>query len=53
LIKLQNNIQKGSNEIIELHKRLYTSILKDYLPEWLIENTFLPHMTVGNFDKDE
>lgn len=47
------NVGKGSREIIELHKRLYTGILQPYFPEWLKEDTFVPHMTVGCFDCDE
>ena len=47
------NIQKGGNEIIELHKRLYTGILENYFPKWLKGHIFLPHMTVGNFDNDD
>lgn len=47
------NIQKGGNEIIELHKILYTGILENYFPEWLKGNEFLPHMTVGNFDNED
>lgn len=46
-------IQKGSNEIIELHKRLYTGILESHYPVWLKGKTFLPHMTVGNFEDEE
>lgn len=47
------NIQKGSEEIIEIHKRLYTDILENYFPDWLKGKTFLPHMTIGNFDNEE
>jgi 2'-5' RNA ligase len=47
------NIQKGSNEIIKLHKTLYTGVLEDYFPEWLRGHVFLPHMTVGNFDNED
>lgn len=47
------NIQSGNDEIIQLHKILYTSILESYYPEWLKENNFLPHMTVGCFDNEE
>lgn len=47
------NIQKGGNEIIGLHKQLYTGILQIYYPEWLCGKTFLPHMTVGNFDNED
>ena len=46
------NIQKGHDEIVELHKRLYTGILKKYFPVWLQNGIFKPHMTVGNFDKE-
>jgi 2'-5' RNA ligase len=47
------NILKGSEEIIEIHKRLYTGILEKYFPEWLKCNNFLPHITIGNFDNEE
>lgn len=33
-------IVKGSEELIELHKRLYTGILEDYFPEWLKGKAF-------------
>lgn len=48
------NVQKGSDEIIELHKRLYTGILQPYFPEWLKGgDIFVPHMTVGCFECEE
>lgn len=47
------DIQYGSTEIIELHKRLYTGILESYYPIWLKGKAFLPHMTIENFDDDE
>jgi len=47
------NIQKGRDEIIELHKRLYTGVLQNYYPEWLKGKDFLPHMTVGSFDSED
>ncbi|WP_055668653.1 2'-5' RNA ligase family protein [Desnuesiella massiliensis] len=47
------NIQKGNDEIVELHKRLYTGILQDYYPKWLKGKTFLPHMTVGSLHNEE
>lgn len=47
------NIQKGRDEIIELHKSLYTGILQNYYPEWLKGKDFFPHMTVGSFDSQE
>jgi 2'-5' RNA ligase len=47
------NIQKGGNEIIELHNKIYSGILQSYYPEWLKGKIFLPHMTLGNFDNQE
>lgn len=48
------NIQNGSNEIKMLNKELYKGILEEFKADWLNENTFLPHMTVGSFNsKDE
>lgn len=46
-------IQKGSEEIIKLHKKLYTGILEAHYPEWLKHGKFLPHMTVGCLNADE
>lgn len=47
------NVHEGSGQIIDLHKRLYKGILKDYYPDWLKEGIYLPHMTIGNFDSEE
>lgn len=48
------NIQNGSNEIKMLNKELYKGILEEFKADWLNENTFLPHMTIGSFNsKDE
>ena len=48
------NIQNGIDEIKILNKELYKGILQEYKPNWLNENTFLPHMTIGSFkSKDE
>jgi len=47
------NIQRGNNEIVELHKKLNTGILENYYPNWLKGKVFLPHMTVGSFDNEE
>lgn len=47
------NIEKGSEEIIEIHKKLYTGILEDYYPEWLKGKEFFPHMTVGALNSEE
>lgn len=41
------NIKEGNTEIIEMHKRLYKDILKEFYPQWLKGIDFLPHMTVG------
>lgn len=46
------NLQKGGDKIIELHKRLYTGILREYSPKWLEFNPFSPHMTIGKFDRE-
>lgn len=46
-------IQKGSEEIIKLHEKLYTGILEAHYPEWLKYGKFLPHMTVGCLNDDE
>lgn len=46
-------IQKGSEEIIKLHEKLYTGILEAHYPEWLKHGKFLPHMTVGCLNDDE
>lgn len=48
------NIQNGMDEIKILNNKLYKGILQEYKPNWLNENTFLPHMTIGSFkSKDE
>ena len=41
------NIKEGNSQIIEIHKNLYTGILKDFFPQWLNGIDFLPHITVG------
>lgn len=46
------NLVKGKDEMIDLHKRLYTGILENYVPEWPEGQDFLPHMTVGSFEKE-
>lgn len=46
------NIEEGTENIIELHHRLYTGILKEYMPKWLKKVTFFPHLTVGSFDDE-
>jgi len=42
------NIVKGKEEIIKLHKRLYCGILEEFMPEWLRDGNYFPHMTIGN-----
>jgi 2''-5'' RNA ligase len=46
------NIAEGGDKIIEIHKKLYTGILEPYMPQWLKEKNFLPHMTVGNMEDE-
>lgn len=48
------NVIEGTESIVELHKNLYTGLLKEYCPHWLGDTEFKPHMTIGNFKtKDE
>ncbi|MBL4937690.1 2'-5' RNA ligase family protein [Clostridium sp. YIM B02515] len=47
------NVAKGSEEIIKIHRKLYTGVLEEYYPKWLIGNKFMPHMTVGNLEDEE
>jgi 2'-5' RNA ligase len=47
------NIEDGKDEIIEVHRRLYTGILEAYYPQWLKPGGYLPHMTVGNIEGEE
>ncbi|GGI11574.1 2'-5' RNA ligase family protein [Gottfriedia solisilvae] len=44
------NVKKGNDELIELHDRLYTGILKDFLNRNV---SYVPHMTVGRINKKE
>jgi 2'-5' RNA ligase len=46
-------IKQGNEQIKEISKRLYTGILQSYKPNWLNEDTFLPHMTIGAFTSKE
>lgn len=41
------NVKKGNDQIIELHDRLYTGKLKEYLHRGII---YCPHMTVGRVE---
>lgn len=47
------NIETGKEEIYNIHKKLYTGILEPYLPQWLRNSEYYPHMTVGKVDSKE
>lgn len=47
------NIKEGKERINEIHKRLYTDILEDYIPEWLLKEGYYPHLTVGNINEED
>ena len=47
------NVHEGIEVIKKLHKKIYTGILKEYYPDWLSEDVYLPHITVGKFGSDE
>lgn len=47
------NIVNGSDEIIDLHKRLYTDLLEPTYPQWLKNGGYFPHMTVGKIVSEE
>lgn len=47
------DIKQGNEEIKEMNLKLYTGILQAYKPEWLNEETFMPHMTIGSFTSRE
>lgn len=40
------NVKKGNDQIIELHDRLYSDLLSQYLYRKV---TYLPHLTIGKF----
>jgi 2'-5' RNA ligase len=45
------NIIEGKEQIVNIHKSLYTGILTPFHPNFLNENGgFFPHMTVGKLD---
>lgn len=45
--------KEGIENIKEISSKLYTGVLKPYKPEWLNENTYMPHMTIGCFDSKD
>lgn len=47
------NIKNGQDEIINIHEKLYTGILEPFLPQWLRDVEYYPHMTVGNIENEE
>jgi 2'-5' RNA ligase len=47
------NIEKGKDEIIELHRRLYTGLLEPFISQRLKSGGYKPHMTVGKIDCED
>ena len=47
------NITESKEQIIQIHKRLYSGILKEFYPPWLNNEEFIPHLTVGNVNNIE
>lgn len=47
------NIIKGYDEIIDIHRRLYTNILAPIHPQWLKSGNYTPHMTVGKLETED
>ena len=47
------NIETGKEDIVNIHKKLYTGILEPYLPQWLKDCEYNPHMTVGKIEDEE
>lgn len=44
------NIENGKDELIELHRRIYTGILEPFMPQALKDGGYEPHMTVGKIE---
>ena len=47
------DIKQGNEQIRKLALKLYTGILQTYKPDWLNQETYLPHMTIGSFASRE
>lgn len=47
------NIESGKNEIIEIHRKLYTGVLEECIPHWLNSGGYHPHMIVGKIECEE
>jgi len=43
-------VKAGSEEIQCMHRALYGGLLQSFMPEWLQNMAFMPHMTIGQFD---
>jgi 2'-5' RNA ligase len=41
------NVKQGNDQIIELHDRLYSGLLAEYLS---VENIYVPHLTIGRIN---
>jgi 2'-5' RNA ligase len=44
------NVKKGNDELIKIHDRLYTGILREYLVR---DISYIPHITVGSLKNKE
>ena len=61
VIKIDNTLGKylfllpaeGTEHIKKISSKLYTGILEQYKPQWLNDNTYMPHMTIGCFESRE
>ncbi|HCW52491.1 MAG TPA: hypothetical protein DG753_01835 [Clostridium sp.] len=61
VIKIDNSLGKylfllpaeGTEYIKKISSKLYTGILENYKPNWLNDNTYMPHMTIGCFKTSE
>ena len=42
-------LKEGTADMKKLSSKLYTGVLQPYKAEWLNDETFLPHMTLGTF----
>lgn len=43
-------IIEGKEEIVDIHKRLYTGLLEPFHPQWLKAGGYYPHMTIGKLE---
>ncbi len=46
-------ITDGTEEIVDIHKYLYSDLLEEIHPQWLKNAGYHPHMTVGKIDNEE